>query len=199
MLQVLGWQDHRWWPVPHNLQRAHAARRAGAQAVLLARATPPRRYRHALFPTDLSSASLALLRLAIGMLPPMTFTLLHARRVGGDGYLQAAGVGLTAVDACLHRAERSARAAGLRFAQQVRPCDTRLSLLALRQPWACAVADCANAGADLLVLPDAAEGGWRRWQHRARLRALLSRTACDVLLLPAPGCRSAGGLYVSRE
>lgn len=182
---VLGWQPHPWWPVLHNLRRAQAARLGGAHAVLLVRAAARRHYRHALFPTDFSGASLALLRLAIAALPPMTVTLLHAYRACGDGVLQAAGVGPRTVDACLRRAERSARAAGWRFARQVRSTDTRLSLLALRQPWAGAVADSASeSGADLLVLADGGGTGWRQWPQRARLRALLARTDCDVLLLP---------------
>lgn len=182
---VLGWQPHPWWPVLHNLRRARAVQDEG-KAVLLVRTAALRRWRHALFPTDFSPGSLALLRRAIALLPSVRFTLLHAYRVSGDGILQAAGVGRRALDACFHRAERRARAAGARFARQVEPCDARLLLLARRQSWAGAVADCADScGADLLVVSDVAGPAWRCWWPGAGLGTLLSRTGCDLLLLPA--------------
>lgn len=185
-LLVLGWQRHPVWPVLHNLRRAHAAMQGGSRAVLLVRGASRRRYRSALFPTDFSGASMALLRLAVRLLPPLRVTLLHAYRVCGDGYLQAAGVAARTVDACLHGAEHRARARGNRFARQVRPCDTRLLLLALRQSWAGAVAHCAAAcEAELLVLAGGAGPLWRQWRQCLRIAALASRTGCDLLLLPA--------------
>ena len=182
---VLGWEGQGWWPALHQLRRARSSLRAG-RTVLLVRGEVRQPWRHALFPTDFSARSLAALRLARRALPPMCFTLLHACRAHGDGYLQAAGVGADAVEACRRRAEAAARAAGWRFAAQAPPGDTRLAVLALRQPWIEAVAAYANdAGPDLLVLDGAPAPWWRRALQRHRLRALLARTRCDVLLLPA--------------
>ncbi len=87
---VLGWQGRRWWPAAHNLGRALALLRGGAQAVLLVRGAPQQEYRRALYPTDFSRASLDRLRQAKRALPQMRLTLLHPCRICGDGQLQAA-------------------------------------------------------------------------------------------------------------
>lgn len=187
---VLQWQAHPCWPVRHNAARALAALRAGARGVLLARAgrrRPHRHERHALFPSDLSPASLDSLRLAIRSLPPMRFTLLHGCRVSGEGSMRAADVGEDTLDACRRRSEGAARAAGWRFAAQLRPCEVRPVLALLRQPWHAAVAaHAAMARPDVLVLAEAGAGPFAAWRWRAQLRALLARTECDLLLLPRP-------------
>lgn len=185
---VLHWQAHPCWPVRHNAGRALAALRAGAPAVLLARAgrqRPWRREGHALFPTDLSPSSLDSLRLAIRSLPSMRFTLLHGCRVSGEGSMRAAGVGEDTLDACRRRREAAARAAGFRFAAQLRPCEVRPVLALLRQPWHAAIAaHAAMARPDVLVLAEAEGGPFAPWRWRTHLRALLARTECDLLLLP---------------
>ncbi|MFN3792840.1 hypothetical protein [Massilia sp.] len=185
---VLHWQAHPCWPVRHNAGRALRALRGGARAVLLVRAGRERPYRrdgHALFPSDLSPASLDSLRRAIGTLPPMRFTLLHGCRVSGEGSMRAAGVGEAALDACRRRSEAAARAAGLRFAAQAEGCEVRPLLALQRQPWHAVVAEhAAMARPDVLVLSETASGPWAAWRWRARLRALLARTECDLLLLP---------------
>ncbi|RZA34202.1 MAG: hypothetical protein EOP92_16890 [Lysobacteraceae bacterium] len=185
---VLEWQAHPIWPVRHNAARALAALHAGARAVLLARPGRQRPWAfdgHALFPSDLSPSSLASLRLAIRTLPPMRFTLLHGCRIRGEGSMRSAGIGDATLDACRRSTEAAARAAGLRFAAQLRSCDLRPALALLRQPWHAAVAaHAAMARPDVLVLADASGGPWARWRWRADLRALLARTECDLLLLP---------------
>lgn len=183
---VLEWERRPRHAVLHNLRRAQGALRATRSPVLLLRGARPHAYRHALFPTDLSAASLAQLRLAVRALPHAAFTLLHPVRASGDGYLQVAGVGEEAVEGCRLGAERRARAAGRRFVAQAGPSDLRLAVLALRQPWALAVAGHAGqVEADLLVLGGTGGGWWTAQQRQARLCALLSHTDCDVLLLPA--------------
>lgn len=185
---VLEWEQRPRQSELHNLRRAQGALRATRSPVLLLRRLRPHShpYRHALFPTDLSAASLAQLQLAVRALPQAAFTLLHAVRASGDGYLQAAGVGEEAVEGCRLGAERRARAAGRRFVAQAGPSDLRLAVLALRQPWALAVAGHAGqVEADLLVLGGTGGGWWTAQQRQARLCALLSHTDCDVLLLPA--------------
>ncbi len=180
---VLGWQGRRWRPAAHNLGLALALLRGGAQAVLLVRGAPQQDYRHALYPTDFSRASLDRLRQATRALPHMRLTLLHLCRICGDGQLQAAGVSAATLEACRRRAERSARAAGYRFAAGA-ACESRLAVLLLRQPWALAVAGYANmVRPDVLVLAGEAAGRWRGAVRRAALRAVLARTDCDVLLL----------------
>lgn len=185
---VLRWQAHPCWPVRHNAGRALAALRAGAHAVLLAREGRQRPYRrdgHALFPTDLSQASLDSLRLAIRTLPSMRFTLLHGCHVSGEGSMRSAGVGDETLDACRRRSEGAARAAAARFAAQLRLCDVRPALMVLRQPWYAAVAEhAAMTRPDVLVLSEAGSGPWQAWRWRADLHALLARTDCDLLLLP---------------
>lgn len=187
---VLQWEAHPCWPVRHNAARALAALRAGARAVLLARPGLQRPYRHeghALFPTDLSPASLDSLRLAMRTLPPMRFTLLHGCRVSGEGGMRTAGVGADTLDACRRRSESAARAAGWRFAAQLRPCEVRPVLALLRQPWHAAIAaHAAMVRPDVLVLAEAGGGPLAAWRWRTQLRALLARTGCDLLLLP-PG------------
>jgi hypothetical protein len=176
---LLHWSDHPCWPLRHNAGRALAQLRSGARAVLLVRDSRQRSYGHALFPTDLSPASLAGLRRAIRTLPCMRFTLLHGYRVSGEGSMRAAGVGDSALDACRRSSERAARAAAGRFAALVAPCETRVVVLPLRRPWVDAVAaHAAMARADLVVLLEQ-RGGFRK-----DLRTLLRRTDCDLLLLP---------------
>lgn len=187
-MQVLHWQAHPCWPVRHNAGRALAALRAGAGAVLLVRAgrqSLERHDGHALFPTDLAPSSLDSLRLAMRTLPRMRFTLLHGCRVGGAGSMRMAGVGDATLDACRRRSEGAARAALWRFAAQLPAREVRPVLMVLREPWHAAVAaHAAMARPDLLVLADGGGGPWAAWRWRARLRALLARTECDLLLLP---------------
>lgn len=180
---VVGWQARRWRPAAFNLGRALAALRGGAQAVLLVRGTGQRAYRHALYPTDFSSASLDGLRQALRVLPRMRLTLLHLCRMCGERRLQAAGVSVDTLDACRRRAEGAARAAGVRFAARA-ACESRLALLMLRQPRTLALAGYANmVRPDVLVLPAGPAGRWRGAMWRAALRTVLARTDCDVLLL----------------
>lgn len=205
---VLHWQAHPCWPVRHNAERALGALRVsdgGARPVLLVRSSLPRPYRggHALFPTDLSRSSLDNLRRAMGMLPPMRFTLLHGCRVSGEGSMRAAGVGDAALDACRRRSEAAARAAGQRFAAQLEEGEVRPMLALQRQPWHAVVAGhAAMARPDVLVLSQAASGPWAAWRWRAHVRALLARTGCDLLLLPCvrgpnPGLRPVSLLSAS--
>jgi len=197
-LQCLGWHDHPYWPVWHNLRRALASLRGGERAVLLLRSRLRRMYRHALLPTDFSPSSLDGLRRAIRALPPMRFTLLHTCRVAGEGSMRMAGVGDDVLDACRQRKERAARAAGHRYAAQLAPFDTSVSVLVLRQPWAAAVAShAALARPDLLVLIETSGGPCEAWRWRTNLRALLGRTDCDLLLLPRAKCAASGGRFVT--
>ena len=160
--------------------------RGGAHAVLLVRGAHRQAYRHALYPTDYSAASLDCLRQALRVLPRMRLTLLHLCRVYGEGQLQAAGVSVDTLDACRRGAEGAARAAGYRFAARA-ACESRLAVLVLRQPWMLAVAGYANmVRPDVLVLPGEPAGRWRGAMWRAALRAVLARTDCDVLLLSSP-------------
>ena len=141
-------------------------------------------YRHALYPTDFSAASLDSLRRVIGTLPRMRYTLLHACRVAGEGSMRMAGVSDAVREGCRRRAERTARAAGHRFMAQLPPCDVRLVLVSGR-PWTAAVAaHAALARPDLLVLDGIRGGILDRWRWSARLRALSRQTGCDLLLLP---------------
>lgn len=184
---VLRWHAHPCWPVRHNLRQALALLRGGASAVLLVRGEARRAYRHAVFPSDLSPASLAFLRRAMDMLPQAGFTLLHACRVGGEGMMRTAGVGDDTLEACRRRTERAARAACARFAAQAAPGDPRRLLarvLLLRQPCSAAIAaHAAMMRADLLVLDDAGSGLHEGWRRQGAVRALLRRTDCDLLLL----------------
>jgi hypothetical protein len=182
---VLHWSAHPCWPLRHNAGRALALLRAGGRAVLLVRGARQRSYGHALFPTDLSPASLAGLRRAVRTLPGMRFTLLHGYRVSGEGSMRAAGIGDSALDACRRSSERAARAAAGRFAVLASPCAAQVVVHAQRQPWAEALAAHAlMARADVLVLPDRRGGVGAGWRRQADLRTLLRRTDCDLLLLP---------------
>ncbi|MCC2973707.1 hypothetical protein [Massilia sp. IC2-476] len=182
---ALGWRAHRCWPAWRNMRRALAALREGGRAVLLVRAAAARPYGNALFPTDLSPASLESLRCALATLPRMRFTLLHVCRIAGEGHMRAADVGDAALDECRRRVARRARAAGQRFVAQAPSCDARLVLRVARQPWAVTVAAHAAAAApDVLVLAGVGGGLLEDWRRRADLCTLLRRTTCDLLLLP---------------
>lgn len=182
---VLDWECPASQPVLHNLLRAQALLRAGGRPVLLRRGPAAGLLRHALFPGDFSPGSLDRLRLAMRALPHARFTLLHLSRASGDGYLQAAGVGDDAVEACRLGAERRARLAARHLAVQAALPGILIEVQALRQPWASAVAAVAREReADVLAL-EGSSGGWlTRQMRQARLCALLSHTACDALLLP---------------
>ncbi len=182
---VLGWRKHPCWEAGHNARRALAALCEEDRAVLLVRARAPRPYGSALFPTDLSPASLESLRRAIGTLPRMRFTLLHSCRIAGEGSMRTAGIEDATLDDCRRRVERRARAAGQRFMAQLPPIDARLVVQVTRQPWPVAVSAHARAAPpDVLVLADVRGGCVERWRWRADLGMLLRRTACDILLLP---------------
>ncbi|MCS0598443.1 universal stress protein [Massilia agri] len=183
-MAVLDWEHAPPQLALHNLLRAQALLCADGRPVLLRRRPAPHLPRHALFPGDFSPASLALLRLAMRALPHARFTLLHLSRASGDGYLQAAGVGDDAVEACRLGAERRARLAARHLAVQAAHPGILIEIRALRQPWPGAVAALARAReADVLVVEGSCGGWLARQLRQARLCALLSQTACDVLLL----------------
>lgn len=182
---LLDWEHRPCESALHNLRRARTALRARQGPVLLRRRPSLPARPHALFPGDFSPSSLARLDLAMRTLPHARFTLLHACRACGDGYLQAAGVAEDAVEACRRGAERRARQAARHVARQASHAGLRFAVEALRAPWADAVARHAwRAEADLLVLAGSGGGWLTRRLYQARLCALLSQTGCDVLLLP---------------
>lgn len=183
---ALDWEYLAKQPVFHNLLRAQALLHADGRPVLLRRRPAPGLSCNALFAGDFSPGSLDRLRLAMRALPHARFTLLHLSRASGDGYLQAAGVGEETVEACRLGAERRARLAARHLAIRAAHPGILIEVQALRQPWASAVAAVAwEREADVLAV-EGSSGGWLTRQVRqARLCALLSHTACDVLLLPA--------------
>lgn len=183
---VLGWHEQRLRAEAANLARLRSLARECAGPVLLVRDSPLRPSRHALFATDFSETSLASLRLALAALPAARFTMLYQARVPGEAQMRTAGVSDRSIDACRHAREARARAGFARFAAALGPQSARLSLGTPREPLAHAIlCHASTARFDAIVLCDGPRGTIDGWLWQGSVCAILRRTACDVLMLPA--------------